>query len=104
MEYHCYLAMIRPYDSLFPLTVAVITKGQAMRVEQRPTGVNDDTVNDDTGVHVDVNRVHDETLGNTEVKVRKNAANDIQTHTNKQSDRSNKLTVGGEARRNESRR
>ena len=47
------------------------------------------TMNDDTGVNVDVNSLHDDTLGNTEVKMRTNSANDLRLHINTQSDRSN---------------
>ena len=35
------------YEYLCLLTVAVITRGQSKRMNHRPTGVNDDTVNDD---------------------------------------------------------
>ena len=76
------------YNYLFPLTVAVITRGQTKRFEHRPTGVNDDTVHEGTGIHVNgdgVQTVHDETR------------DDIQSNS------STELMVSGDARRNERR-
>ena len=68
--------------------MSVITRGQAKRLEHRPT------VHDDTGVHVN----GDETRDDTEV----NLVNDVglQTHTNTRSDSSTELMVSGDARRN----